>query len=527
MVLEVGHGSETHGIPEKAAFALATGIPPFFLSTPTDPTYGDAGVSIDFSILVRDPDNDPLTVTWDWGDGSVSTNVTSPALPPTIVLSNHTYNPVPIPGRGDYTVDYTLNITLDDGNGNTVWDLTTIVVKLPRNGIPSIINILLSPSPPKVRVNPGDEVTIIANASDPEGEPLTWTFRFNNSVEEYLVVVDHTDWTAPGAVVWSNITSVFAAVGSYAIYLNVSDAPPPYDIGAHNVSQAPLDVEVVPNAPPQSLSSILVEPGEPVVRSEIGYVLVNYSIQAFDEDGDILSATWDFGDGSSPVVEASPGGSGLYKFIQQQNYSDVRDFNVSVTITDGHPGHEIFLYTLVHVNSTNLPPSLSLDYKLSKGAYAVKNELLNFTLVISDLERDPIEVIIDFGDNSSRLYFNLTDFVGNNVTIGFNHSYANLGNFSMTIWYTDNKVGLFNHYKHTNVTIDVQAIPEVVHNIWSWWDYTSLGLVCMIPVLLVVRFIQVSHRRKIIEEEGMTYDEWKLLKSVEAEESPKNKEGGP
>jgi hypothetical protein len=291
-----------------------------------------------------------------------------------------------------------------------------------------------------------------------------------------------------------------------------------------------VDFDVVANVKPQTgtSASILVDPGDPLVTSETGYVLVNYSIQAQDDDGDVLTATWDFDDGLPPVVQDSPGGSELlYQFIEQRNYTDVGTYNVSVTITDGIPGHELFLFIVVNVSSTNLPPSASLEFNMSKGAYALRNELLNFTLVLSDPERNPIEVIIDFGDNSSRLYFNLTDFVEDKITIRFNHSYTDKGNYSMTIWYTDNKVGLFNHSKIKNASVNIDEPRVIVTTSWSWWDYTSLGLLCLIPVLVVVRFVQVSRRRKIIEEKGMTYDEWKLMKSVEAEKSSKKKEGGP
>jgi len=527
LALDMAYGRATLEHSERRVFALGTGTPPVFNATPVDPTSGDSGVSIRFRVIVYDMDGDTLNVTWDWGDGLNDTDLTLPANIARTVVHYHTYNPIPLPGQ-EGTVSYTLNVSLDDGNGNIVWDLTAVNIKLPFNGRPALLNMSMIPSGTKTRVNPGDEVTIVANGSDVEGEPLTWTFVFNNSVEDYLVVVNHTDWSAPGEVVRCNVTHVFPAVGSYVVTLNLTDTTPPYDHYPHNVSES-LGIEVVANAKPGSGGYIMVEPGDPLVRSETGYVLVNYSVKAQDDDGEVLTATWDFGDGSPPVSESSPGGSSLlYGFIQQRNYTDAGNFTVSVTITDGVAGHEILLLTVVQVNSSNLPPSLhSLDFNVSMGSYALKNELLNFTLILSDPERNPIEVMIDFGDNSSRLYFNLTDFVDNNVTIAFSHSYANLGDYLIQIFYSDNKVGLGEHSKVRNVTIKVDEPPVVVKTSWSWWDYTSLGLVCMMPVLVVLRFIQMARRRRSIEDMGMTYDEWKLLKSVRDEELPKEKEGGP
>jgi len=346
-------------------------------------------------------------------------------------------------------------------------------------------------------------------------------------VSQYDVVYDHTNGTAPGEIVWSNISCTFSAAGIYTIRLNLSDAPAPYDVWPHNVSMD-TSIEVYVNAAPVSGTEISVEPRSPVVESEVGYALVNFTIEAADDDGDTLTATWDFDDGTPPVYQTSSRGAAeIYPFTVWRNYTDVGFFNVSATVTDGIPGHEFSLTVFVQVNSTNRPPTLSLDYNVSMGSYALMNEIINFTLVFTDPEGDPIQVIVDFGDNSSRLYFNLKDLVANKVTLTFNHSYSNLGNFTIKIWYTDNKTGLFNHQKLVNITLDVKAPIVIASNPWSWWDYTSLGLFCMIPILIVIRFVQMFRRRKAIEEQGMTYDEWRLRKSVDSEELSSRKEGGP
>jgi hypothetical protein len=69
------------------------------------------------------------------------------------------------------------------------------------------------------------------------------------------------------------------------------------------------------------------------------------------------------------------------------------------------------------------------------------------------------------------------------------------------------------------------SIPFVVPpNNWSWWDYTSLGLFCVIPVPIAVQFLLIRRKRKALEEEGMSLEEWKLIKSIEKQ---KAKPGGP
>ena len=86
LLLGAENGGQTHGYPERTAFALATGSPPVFNATPNDPTSGDSGVSIRFRIVVYDADGDTLNVTWDWGDGLNDTDLTLPANTPRTVV---------------------------------------------------------------------------------------------------------------------------------------------------------------------------------------------------------------------------------------------------------------------------------------------------------------------------------------------------------------------------------------------------------------------------------------------------------
>ena len=529
-LLGIGNGGGTQELAEKTAYALGTGNPPTFRVTPEDPKVGDYGVPIGFRVVVNDTDDDNLNVTWDWGDGVIETNLTPPAKTLQVVQRDHAYYPATY---GEWSSEnYTLNISLDDGNGNIVWDLTTVSITRPFNYSPTIIEITVSPMAPKIRVNPGDEVTIVANASDPEGDPLNWTYKFSDSVSQYDVLYDYTSGTAPGETVQSSISCTFSAVGNYTIRLNLSDAPAPYDVKPHNVSMD-ISLEVHANVAPGAAEVgevISVDPNGPVVRSEVGYQLVTFNMSAYDDDGDAMTATWDFDDGTPLVIQTSPGGTASsYQFSVQRNYTDAGFSNVSVTVTDGIPGHEISRTAFVQINSTNRPPVLSvIEYNLSKGTSGMINEIINFTLVFTDPEGNPIQVVIDFGDNSSRLYFNLTDLVANNVTLTFNHSYANPGTYEVKIWYTDNKTGWFDHERLYNATpFEIKAPVAIVTHSWSWWDYTSLGLICMIPIVIVIRFAQASRRRKVIEEQGMSYDEWMLRKSLDAEESSSGKEGGP
>ncbi len=302
-----------NSVPRTAQIA-ATGSPP--LLSPGE-IYAVAGVPLQVNVSVYDEDNDNVNVTWDFGDGSpTAVTMSAPAGswdPMVVVFQNHTWNPVVTPGTGDYDVYYTLTLTGDDGNGNIVVQPTPVTVHVPDNEYPS-----LAISVPNQKVQPTDNVLIVANATDAEGESLTWTFVFNNTdlSQDVLTIVDITPISAPGELIWNNVSLVFGAEGNYKVTLFVSDALPGSQVFPHNKSVQSTVIEVANNVAPTVLSSINVDPQSPIINITLGYVRVNYSITAFDLDGDVLSAIWDLGDGSPSITNTSQGGRGMYTFEQ-------------------------------------------------------------------------------------------------------------------------------------------------------------------------------------------------------------------
>jgi hypothetical protein len=516
---------------------IMAGTAPEFYDDPQDPSSGNWNTTFNFTAWVFDFENDIMTVTWDWGDGSpleVSyTGDTTPYGGYWLLQNEHIYNPY-VPGRGNLDgTEYEplwMNITLDDGNGNNVSDMTRVEVVLPPNRGPSSASATL----PTGIVEPSNVVTINTSSFDREGDQLTWTYVFNDSASDYLTIVNHTPRSDANQTVWSNITVVFDAEGYYNVTIYVSDALEPYQIFPHNTSQRYGPIRVLMNRNPNVATAININPGVPVVDMNIGYILVNFTFEAFDLDGDVMNVTWDFADGTANVTNTSIAGfTGTQFFYQTRNYTNGGSFNISVTVTDGRPGHEVVVYQLLNVTSNNMPPSVTrFNFSYATLDYALVNETVDFTLVIFEPERDPVELIIDFGDNSTRLYMNLTEFVDYNVTVVFNHTFKDLGNYTVKIWYTDNKIGVFNHTKESNVTVKVKTPVVVVPIIWTWWDYTSLALFCMIPVTIAMQFVFMKRRRKSIEAEGMSVDEWKLRRSqsldLELEkELEREKRGGP
>ena len=484
--------------------------PPVLKTALPDPLQTNAGVPTDITALIADADSDTVTVNWDFGDGTTVTDVI--VASPTGVYANqtHTWDPR-IPGNGSYTAAYKLNVTLSDGVNPQVNYSTDVSVLVGYNFAPDL-QVFAS----ERLVNPLDVINFTANASDAEGDPLTWTFNYSDGTIE----VFHTDWTSPGLLVWQNSTHSFNAVGNYTVNISVSDALIPYQVGEHNVTLT-LPIRVVENVPPWVASSIIADPGSPLINATIGYVNVSLRIDAQDADGDVLTVTWNMGNGDIRTV-TSQGGTGIYSSFQVIVFNDTGTYNITVTVTDGRAGHATERNLTLNVTSNNLPPSVlrfdHLPYASGKTGFAAPNESVTFEIILSDPEQDKLSLIIDFGDGSPRMYMNLTNYSNGNITVTVAHEFTSFGNYTARIFVTDNKMGLLNHTITFQVPVRVFIPPVIPVAAWDWWDFTSLGLLASVPILMVIWFLRLRQQRQQIERQGMTYDEWKLRKEIDLEE---------
>ncbi len=486
------------GDAERRVTTLANDLPYFAQNLPLY-IFPTTDIAFDMSIKVADVNNDTLNVTWEWGDGSPNaTDITLPAQTPAWVNQSHTWSVPREPGVGDYTTGpFLLNITLDDGMGGITRTQRSAYLYVPPNEIPEIN--LSAPD----KLEPGEEVLIVAEARDPEGDPLTWTFVFNDTVSDFYTEVVLTPTSAPNETVWSNITHTFSVEGNFTVRLNVSDALPPNQVWPHNISLT-VPIQTVLNHIPQVVGAIDTNPQSLIINGTLGYLDVDYSIEAFDTDGDVLSVVWDFGDGSPLATNLSSGDKTLQTFRQTRTYAEPGTFNISVIVSDGRPGHDIPLYREVKITSNNLPPSMvSFSFSYSENrSYGMPNETILFTLSVTDPELNSIQIMVDFGDNSSVEYYNLTDFAQGNVTLVLNHSYSERGEYQITIWYTDNKIGLFEHSKTYNVTVSVKIPPPLISNHWRPLDYISLAVLLSLIALPFIWALLGMRRRKRLDLEG-------------------------
>ena len=237
------------------------------------PYSGEAGVAVAFSGAgSTDPDKDPLTHTWSFGDGGAGSGAT---------LSHGFAAP------GIYTVTLTVN----DGRGGT-------------HSASAQAAIAAANRPPIARLDgpsSGEAGATLAfsgaQSSDPDGDLLTFAWLFG----------DGRSATGPAA------SRAYATAGTYTVTLTVND-------GRGGTQTATRSVTVTPapagNRPP------VANVGGPY-SGEVGLPVTFDGSASNDPDQDAISYAWDFGDGSSA---AGPNPS--------HAYAEARAYAVTLTVTD-------------------------------------------------------------------------------------------------------------------------------------------------------------------------------------------------
>ena len=142
-----------------------------------DPSSGTAPLAISFDASASsDPDGDPLTYSWNFGDGDTANGQ----------VVNHTYTTV-----GSFTAVLIVN----DGNGGNDTHSATVTVNGSGGNNPPTASFILTPSAGTAPL----AVSFDASASsDPDGDPLTYSWDFGDGNSGSGSVVSHT-YTATGS----------------------------------------------------------------------------------------------------------------------------------------------------------------------------------------------------------------------------------------------------------------------------------------------------------------------------------------
>ncbi len=247
---------------------------------------GEWGVSA--VAVASDPDGENLTFRFNWGDGSADTVGAS-----SVAAHNYPANQFQA---------YTITVTVTDPRGGQAVRQTQVeFVAPPANRAPTIEDVQV--------FRQGDwGATIVVGASDPDGDRLVYSI----------------DWAdgSPATVGGSSLASHNYPQGrfqAYNIVVTVTDGR-----GGQASRQARVEFVAPPaNQAPSIEALSLLRQGDWGVSAVAG---------ASDPDGDRLTFSFDWGDGSPATVGASS--------LAAHNYpaNQFRPYTVTLTVTDGRGG---------------------------------------------------------------------------------------------------------------------------------------------------------------------------------------------
>jgi PKD repeat protein len=325
-------------------------------------TNGLEGGSISFSASGSDPGPDTLTYIWDFGDGTSGSGAST----------QHSYS-----GQGSYTA----TVTVTDGDGGSASASTSVTVS---NGHPIISNLVGDTAGSE-----GQGLSWTVVATDPGNDPLTYTWTFG-------------DGSAPvsGSLPVANYT--YSNEGSYQVQVVVTDG----DGGSAT-----------------SLLTVTVSNAAPLVSNLTGTAsgleggTYSYSVQAVDPgSGDVLSYSWNFGDGTAPVVTST----GQVTHI----FADDGTFGVEVTVTDNAspPGSDSQTMLVVVSNVAPLLGNVS-------AAGGNEGATLSFSATATDPGADTLVYTWTMGDGTTH--------TGANIS----HVYADDGTYALSLIVSDGDGG--------------------------------------------------------------------------------------
>ena len=313
-----------------------------------------------------DPDGDPLVYAWDFGDGSLSTGATA----------TYTYA-----DNGSYAVVLTVSDGSATSTANVRADVANVAPVVQDLGAATLLR--------------GETYARDGGFTDPGADNWTATVDYGDgSGAEPLSLVGTS----------FHLSHVYAVAGTYSAVVTVTDD----DAG---VGTAQAHITVADRAPMANAG--------PAQQGSEGSAVTFDGSGSSDPDGDALTFTWDFGDGSLPVGGMTP----------SHVYADNGTYTVTLNVFDG----ALISTATTSAAITNVAPAVN-DF--GSGAIFKHDAYLRSGSFV-DPGADTWTATVDYGDGSGVHALALSG-----MTFDLNHVYALAGVYTVTVTVRDDDGGV-------------------------------------------------------------------------------------
>lgn len=323
----------------------------------TSDQIGEAPFAVNFDASQSsDPDGDPLTYTWDFGDGNSGTGQ----------IANHTYQS---------TGTFTVKLTVSDGQAST--DAFATIFVSSGNAAP-IASFTANPISGEAPLLVSFDAS---NSSDPDNDPLTYSWNFGDGNSGTGITPTHTYQTG----------------GVFTATLTVSD-------GTSSTSSSINITVTLPNQGPTAAFTANPNTGE-------APLIVNFDASgSTDPENDPLTYSWAFGDGTS--------GSGV---SPSHTYVSPGVYTVTLTVSDGEFSNQTT--GVINALVPNQGPTAAFTATPTTGDSPL---LVSFDASAStDPENDALTYSWAFGDGNT------------DTGVSPSHTYLASGVFTVTLTVSD------------------------------------------------------------------------------------------
>lgn len=292
----------------------------------------NVGSSLDFSVSASDPDGDPLSYSWKATGGTLdaagrTAKWTAPNEPGSVAVT----------------------VTVSDGKGSSVNQTWNITVEVR----PPVVTEHV-PSDDNFQVNVGSVIDFHVTASDPDGDPLSFTWEATGGAFQSKHR-DRAEWAAP------------SQAGHVRVKVTVSD-------GKGGSATQTWHIEVTAR-PPEITAHTPVDDELTVVLGEV----VEFSVSVSDPDKDSLSYTWE-----ATVGTFDDDKSDRTKWTAPMEPGTAE---VTVTVSDGKGGAVAQTWS---VTVKNRSPVISAFVPDKDTFWVNEGDVVNFSVTASDPDGDSL-----------------------------------------------------------------------------------------------------------------------------------------